>query len=56
MQGFNLHAWISHANKHFMHSHGQTCTQVCMHVCAHIHTFRIGGEERRALHLAQSLC
>lgn len=35
MQGFDSHAWISHANKHFMHTHGQTCTRSCMHVCAY---------------------
>lgn len=59
---FTLHARVYFTcldlscNKHYMLTHGQTCSQVCMHVCAYTHTFRIGEKKRRALHLAQSLC
>lgn len=53
MQGFNLHARICHAtNMSCIHMDKQTCTQLSM--CTH--TLRIGGEERRALHLAQNQC
>lgn len=59
MQGFNLHAWISHATNIscvHMDKHAHSCVCMCAYTHTNTHIFRIGGEERRALHLAQSLC
>lgn len=53
-----LHAEVTHAT--FLHAHTWTNMHTVLYACVYTHThthiFIIGGKERRALHLAQSLC
>lgn len=49
-----LHAEVTHAT--FLHAHTRTNMHTVLYACVYTHIFIIGGKERRALHLAQSLC
>lgn len=57
MLGFHCHIRVFHATySSLMHAHTHADGCVCMCANTHMHAQKKGGKERRALHLAQSLC